>query len=338
MIRGGRPPEKKIEKSCITGLTRAGTGKTYASAFALREEAVKKVLFLVHREQIAKQAIASYKKVFGNTRTFGLLSGNSKDFDADYLFSTMQMMAKPEILSKFQRDEFETIIIEEAHRTGATSYQNIMRYFTPKFWLGMTASPERTDSFDVYEAFDHNIAYEIRLQQALEETLLCPFHYFGITDLQIDGETVDEETGLKDFNKLTCDERVDYVIEQMEYYGYCGRCPKGLIFCSSKKEASTLSEQTVINTEYQTEIDKLKEISEKSITGVITTNYDSFLEDIFSGFTKYVGQSQLIFSAIQGIAEIYKIHGSVELPDSLVINEEDYLRFQEKAHISRQNL
>ena len=92
-----------------------------------------------------------------------------------------------------------------------------------------------------------------------------------------------------------------------------------------------LKEQTVINTEYQTEIDKLKEISEKSITGVITTNYDSFLEDIFSGFTKYVGQSQLIFSAIQGIAEIYKIHGSVELPDSLVINEEDYLRFQEKS-------
>ena len=224
-------------------ISATGTGKTYASAFALREENTKKALFLVHREQIAKQAIASYKKVFGNTRTFGLLSGNSKDFDADYLFSTMQMMAKPEILCKFKRDEFETIIIDEAHRTGAASYQNIMQYFTPKFWLGMTASPERTDSFDVYEAFDHNIAYEIRLQQALEENLLCPFHYFGITDIQIDGETVDEETGLKDFNKLTCDERVDYVIEQMEYYGYCGPCPKGLIFCSSKKEANVLSEK-----------------------------------------------------------------------------------------------
>lgn len=224
-------------------ISATGTGKTYASAFALREENTKKALFLVHREQIAKQAIASYKKVFGNTRTFGLLSGNSKDFDADYLFSTMQMMAKPEILCKFKRDEFETIIIDEAHRTGAASYQNIMQYFTPEFWLGMTASPERTDSFDVYEAFDHNIAYEIRLQQALEENLLCPFHYFGITDIQIDGETVDEETGLKDFNKLTCDERVDYVIEQMEYYGYCGPCPKGLIFCSSKKEANVLSEK-----------------------------------------------------------------------------------------------
>ena len=102
-------------------MTRAGTGKTYASAFALREEDTKKVLFLVHREQIAKQAIASYKKVFGKTRTFGLLSGNSKDYDVDYLFSTMQMMAKPEILTRFRRDEFDTIIIDEAHRLNEKS-------------------------------------------------------------------------------------------------------------------------------------------------------------------------------------------------------------------------
>ncbi|MDO4276504.1 MAG: DEAD/DEAH box helicase [Eubacteriales bacterium] len=222
-------------------ISATGTGKTYASAFAIREENPKKVLFLVHREQIAKQAISSYKKVFGKSKVFGLLSGNSKDFEADYLFSTMQMMAKPEILKKFSKDEFETIIIDEAHRVGASSYQSIMDYFEPKFWLGMTASPERTDNFDVYEVFDHNIAYEIRLQQALEENLLCPFHYFGITDLQIDGETVDEETGLKEFNKLTSDSRVEYIIEQIKYYGYSGEFVKGLIFCSSKKEANALS-------------------------------------------------------------------------------------------------
>ena len=113
---------EKIQKSGESKallISATGTGKTYASAFALREEETKKVLFLVHREQIAKQAIASYKKVFGNTRAFGLLSGNSKDFDVDYLFSTMQMMAKQETLSRFHKDEFETIIIDEAHRTGA---------------------------------------------------------------------------------------------------------------------------------------------------------------------------------------------------------------------------
>lgn len=224
-------------------ISATGTGKTYASAFALRDDNPKKALFLVHREQIAKQAIASYKRVFGNTKVFGLLSGNEKDYEAEYLFSTMQMMAKPEVLAQFAEDEFQTIIIDEAHRVGASSYQNIMEYFKPAFWLGMTASPERTDNYDVYQAFDHNIAYEIRLQQALEEGLLCPFHYFGITDLQIDGETVDEETGLKDFNKLTSDARVDYIIEQIEYYGYSGERVKGLIFCSSKKEANILSEK-----------------------------------------------------------------------------------------------
>lgn len=222
-------------------ISATGTGKTYASAFAIRDENPKRALFLVHREQIAKQAIESYKKVFGNTKSFGLLSGNAKETKADYLFATMQMMAKKDIREQFHRDEFQTIIIDEAHRTGASSYQNIMEYFTPQFWLGMTASPERTDSFDVYAMFDHNIACEIRLQQALEENLLCPFHYFGITDLQIDGEAVDEETGLRNFNRLTSDERVDYVLEQAEYYGHSGEQIKGLVFCNLKKEAQELS-------------------------------------------------------------------------------------------------
>lgn len=220
-----------------------GTGKTYASAFALREANPTKVLFLVHREQIAKQAICSFRKVFGETKIFGLLSGNQKDYEADFLFSTMQMMAKEESLLHFSRNEFQMIVIDEAHRVGANSYQKIIDYFEPEFWLGMTASPERTDGYDVYKAFDHNIAYEIRLQQALEEDLLCPFHYFGITDLQIDGKSVDEELLLRDFNKLTSDDRINYVIEQVQYYGYSGERVRGLVFCSSKKEAIVFSEK-----------------------------------------------------------------------------------------------
>ena len=231
--------EKGESRALLISAT--GTGKTYASAFALREELPKKALFLVHREQIARQAIISYKKVFGNMKTFGLLSGSSKDFDVDYLFSTMQMMAKTEIMEKFKKDEFQMIVIDEAHRVGAASYQNIIDYFEPEFWLGMTASPERTDSFDVYQAFNHNIACEIRLQQALEENLLCPFHYFGITDLEIDGEILDEQTALKNFNKLVSEERVDYIIKQINYYGFSGERVKGLIFCSSQKEAEVLS-------------------------------------------------------------------------------------------------
>ena len=224
-------------------ISATGTGKTYASAFALREEDVKKVLFLVHREQIAKQAVSSYRKVFGSTRTFGLLSGNSKDYEVDYLFATMQMMSKQETLIKFKSDEFDTIVIDEVHRAGAESYQRIIQYFQPKFWLGMTASPERMDDFDIYKLFDHNIAYEIRLQQALEENFLCPFHYFGITDIEIDGEVFDDNAGVRNFANLVCDDRVDYIIQQVEYYGYCGDRVKGLIFCSRKDEAQELSEK-----------------------------------------------------------------------------------------------
>lgn len=224
-------------------ISATGTGKTYASAFALRELNPRKALFLVHREQIAKQAIESYKKIFDNTKKFGLLSGNSKDFDTDYLFSTMQMMSKKDIYKRFKKDEFDIIVIDEAHRIGADSYQKLIKYFKPKLLLGMTASPERTDGFDVYKEFDHNIACEIRLQQALEENYLCPFHYFGITDIEFEGEGINDETQLRDFNKLVCDERVDYIIKQIEFYGYSGTGVKGLVFCSSKKEAKILSEK-----------------------------------------------------------------------------------------------
>lgn len=95
--------------------------------------------------------------------------------------------------------------------------------------------------------------------------------------------------------------------------------------------AAYIERSSSINLSYQDEIEKLSEISEKSIAGVITTNYDTFLEDHFQGFKKYVGQEQLIFSALQGVAEIYKIHGSVEAPDSIIINETDYQKFESKC-------
>lgn len=246
--------KKQEQKALLISAT--GTGKTYASAFALREMNPEKILFLVHRERIAKQALVSYKRVFGSKRADGsiykyaLLSGNtSKDIEsikgADLIFATMQMMSKDNILRTFASDTFSVICLDEAHHSGADSYQKIMNYFQPNFWLGMTASPE-TNRFDVYEIFDHNIAYEIRLQQALEEDLLCPFHYFGITDLSVDGEIIgddDQAEGLRNFNRLTSDDRVNYVIEQAKYYGYSGDRVKGLIFCSRKEEAKKLSQK-----------------------------------------------------------------------------------------------
>jgi len=219
-------------------ISATGTGKTYASAFGLRNEKPNKILFIVHREQIAKQALDSYKKVFGSSGSYGLISGSHRNFDSMFVFSTMQMMAKEIVRKKFSPNEFDYIVIDEVHRAGAESYQRIMDYFEPKLWLGMTASPERPDGYDIYSLFDHNIAYEIRLQQALEEDLLCPFHYFGITDITVDGELIDEK---RDFKYLVSDDRVEHVIREAEYYGYSGDRVKGLVFCSRKEEAKELS-------------------------------------------------------------------------------------------------
>ncbi|MCR5835336.1 MAG: DUF3427 domain-containing protein, partial [Lachnospiraceae bacterium] len=217
-----------------------GTGKTYLSAFDVRNFSPKKMLFLVHREQILKQAEDSFKDVLGNGINTGLLTGNHHDSDADYMFSTVQTMSKDETLKSFARDYFDYIIIDETHKAGADSYQKIIDYFNPKFMLGMTASPERTDGYDIYKLFDNNIAYEIRLQKAMEEDLLCPFHYFGISDIEVDGIGIDETS---DFNYLVCSERVNHIIEKAEFYGYSGDRVKGLVFCSSKKEAKQLSEE-----------------------------------------------------------------------------------------------
>lgn len=227
-----------VQKALLTSST--GTGKTMASAFAIRELHPAKMLFVVHREQIAKQALKSYKRIFGVEKTYGLLSGNQKDMAADCIFSTIQMMAKPEIHTKFDANTFDVIVLDECHHAGSDSYQRIMSYFKPKFWLGMTASPD-TKNYDIYELFDHNIAYEIRLQQALEEDLLCPFHYFGITDLEIDGVVFDDNAGIRNFANLISDARVDYILEKAEYFGYSGDRVKGLIFCSRKEEAKELS-------------------------------------------------------------------------------------------------
>ncbi len=223
-------------------ISATGTGKTYASAFALRDQNPDKILFIVHREQIAKQALKSYKRVFGVNKKYGLLSGNSKDYHADIVFSTMNMMAKDETLAEYKPEEFEIIVIDEVHRAGASSYQKIMSYFKPKMWLGMTASPDRTDGFDIYSLFDHNITHEIRLQQALEENLLCPFHYFGITDITINGE-VSGDDSFRQFNYLVSDDRVNYIIEKAEYYGHSGDRVKGLIFCSRKEVGNELSQK-----------------------------------------------------------------------------------------------
>lgn len=220
-------------------ISATGTGKTYLSAFAVKKANPKRLLFLAHREQILKQACKTFAKIIPDIQ-YGILSANHKDFHKPYLFATINMLSKEENLTQFAPTHFDYIIIDETHRAGASSYLKILNYFQPQFLLGMTATPERTDGFDIYQLFDHNIAYEIRLNQAMQENLLCPFHYFGITDITVDDQEINDNST---FNDLTTDARVTHIINQSQYYGFSGERLRGLIFCSHIEEAQILSQK-----------------------------------------------------------------------------------------------
>lgn len=227
------------EKRAIV-ISATGTGKTILSALDVRAVAPRRLLFVVHREQILDRTIAEYRRVLGGPLSdFGKLTGSSKDLHARYLFATVQTLSQPEVLASFAADVFDYVIIDEAHRAGATSHQRVLDHFDPVFMLGMTATPERTDGRNVFELFDYNVPYEIRLTHALEEDMLAPFHYYGISEVVFDDETtIDVES---DLSRLVSPERVDHLIRALETYGHAGVAPRGLIFCSRKEEAHRLS-------------------------------------------------------------------------------------------------
>ena len=239
--------EQGEERALLISAT--GTGKTFASAFAMRELSFKRVLFLVHRVTLAKQAKKSFEKVFGKKVTMGVVGAGFYEYEKEYVFATVETLNRDTHLFQYQPDAFDCIILDEAHHSSNNIYTKVINYFKPKLFLGMTATPDKRDDNqqgkNIYEIFHYQIAYEIRLQQAMEEDLLCPFHYFGISEIVSLDDKMLQATKLTDaaFNQLTSDERVRHIIEQSEYYGYSGNRVKGLIFCSRVKECEELSKK-----------------------------------------------------------------------------------------------
>lgn len=221
-------------------ISATGTGKTMLSALDVRSVNPRRLLFVVHREQVLDRTIQEYRRVLeGDSSDFGKLTGGTKDADARYLFATVQTLSRPGTLENFPRDEFDYVIVDEAHRTGAVTHRKVIEHFQPNFLLGMTATPERMDGFNVFELFDYNVPYEIRLNRALEEDMLAPFHYYGVTDVVLDdGETLNDSTSLR---HLVSPERVDHLVCAVETYALASVSPRGLMFCSRKEEAVALS-------------------------------------------------------------------------------------------------
>lgn len=247
------------EHSAIV-ISATGT-KTYLSAFDVRQCNPRRMLYVAEREQILKNAMASYRKVLGCADDeLGLLSGTSKHTDCRYVFAMAQTLSKPDVLERFAADEFEYILIDEAHHVGAERYQRILNHFTePEFLLGMTATPERTDGYNIYSCFGHNIAYEIRLQRALDEDMLCPFHYYGVAEyLGEDGTRLTADDGNAgqlhyEIGQLASPERVRYIIDKIQTYTPYHQQITGLVFCSRVDEAAQLSELFNTQINQQTE-------------------------------------------------------------------------------------
>jgi superfamily II DNA or RNA helicase/HKD family nuclease/SOS-response transcriptional repressor LexA len=220
-------------------ISATGTGKTYLSAFDAKTFKPKRLLFVVHRLTIAQKSLESFQNIFGADKTMGLYSGDQRELGNDFLFATVQTISKQNHLDQFEKDYFDYIVIDESHRSGADSYKRLLNHFQPRFLLGMTATPERTDGEDIFSMFDHNIAYEIRLNRAMEEDMLSTFHYYGVTDLLIDGV---EQESTRDFSFLSSNERVKNIIKHAHFYGSDNGITRGLVFCSRNEESAKLAE------------------------------------------------------------------------------------------------
>lgn len=220
-----------------------GTGKTYMSAFDVKNFRPRRLLFIVHREEILKKAKETFETLIVNeAKTFGLLTGNHKQKHADYVFTTIQTLSR--CYHEFRKDEFDYIIFDEAHHATSPSYEAVLNYFEPDFTLGMTATPERSDNHNVFALFDNNVAIEVRLHEALDDELIIPFHYFGITDIDgIDLSDVDIDNIAEVTKRLKVNERVDFIIEKMNFYGHDGKKRKCLGFCASVEHAHYMADE-----------------------------------------------------------------------------------------------
>ncbi|MGL4762509.1 MAG: DEAD/DEAH box helicase [Sarcina sp.] len=231
--------EHNRSKALVIAAT--GTGKTYMSAFDVREFNPKRMLFIVHREDILRKAMSDYEKIIDN-KSFGLFTGNMKARSSDYIFATIQSISKH--YDSFRSDEFDYIVIDEAHHSSSDTYQRVLKYFKAKFLLGMTATPERTEGTDIFAIYDNNIALEVRLTEALEENLVVPFHYFGITDIDlVDYRGIDINEVEKVAKLLQINERVDFVIEKMNFYGFDGDKRKCVGFCVNIEHAQYMARE-----------------------------------------------------------------------------------------------
>ncbi|MEX1118106.1 MAG: DUF3427 domain-containing protein, partial [Terrimicrobiaceae bacterium] len=168
-----------------------GTGKTMIAAFDYLAQCSKlgrkpKLLFIAHRKEILEQALATFRQVLKDGNFGGLFVDGLRPHSMDHIFCSIQSFTAQRLHEIYGVDAWEYVIIDEAHHAEAESYDPIIDLLRPRILLGLTATPERTDGSSVASHFDRPVAAEIRLPDALQDKLLCPFHYFAISDATVD--------------------------------------------------------------------------------------------------------------------------------------------------------
>ncbi|ALT69010.1 DEAD/DEAH box helicase domain-containing protein [Methanobrevibacter millerae] len=228
--------EEGYDKALVVAAT--GIGKTYLAAFDAKN--YEKILFLAHREEIITQASESFKNIYPN-KTQGFYYSKDKDIEKDIIFALVQSLGKKTNLNEFKRDYFDYIIIDEFHHAVADNYKRVLDYFTPKFLLGLTATPERLDNRDVFALCDYNNVYEIRLKEAINKGYLSPFRYYGIYDDTVDYSQINMKNGRYDEKdleeKLMIHKRAELVLRHFLKYN----SSSAIGFCSSRNHAEYMA-------------------------------------------------------------------------------------------------
>lgn len=216
-----------------------GLGKTWLAAFDTTTADYRRVLFVAHREEILDQALRTFRRIRPQAR-LGLYTGSEKDRYADVLFASVQTLGRNRHLGQFARDAFDYIIIDEFHHAAATTYRRIIDYFTPRFLLGLTATPERADGGDLLALCGENLVYQCDVTEGIRRGLLVPFHYFGVPD-EVDYRNIPWRSSRFDEEALTravaTASRAQNALEQ--WREKAGR--RTLAFCCSTRHADFMA-------------------------------------------------------------------------------------------------
>ena len=233
-----------------------GTGKTLISAFDYRRfckvfsGSKPRLLFVVHREEILKQSRSAFRAVLKDPNFGELFVGSFKPSSLEHLFISVQTVASQKLYDVLPEDYYDFIIVDEFHHAAAPTYQGLLNHFKPKILLGLTATPERMDGKNVLDYFNGRIASEIRLPEAIERKLLCPFQYFGVSD-DVDlsnirwtrgGYDKAELNNVFSLNRAVAEKRAGHIVNSLYRYVTDINTVRGLGFCVSVEHAEFMEE------------------------------------------------------------------------------------------------